>query len=227
MSIDSLVFDIAGLELVKQVDGEKFLVDTQGGEIVSLAFFRPHDFEWDALSPELHRRYEYVNQAAGGALIDCQVKKSAGLEGIRVVSKGWAQSEGLAKAYCASLSVILEDCCYILKVMSQESGTTGVREAMVAMLQFQRGELPQAGKIGQHESADAKTVGSMDEFVAISRQGPMQRIEADDARYDETFSDHPLSRVRAILDRLEASFRPDPGLAQAKPFRLPREGQPH
>jgi len=60
-----------------------------------------------------------------------------------------------------------------------------------------------------------------------SRQGPMQRIEADDASYDEAFPDHPLSRVRAILDRLEASFRPDPEFAQAKPFRLPREGQPH
>lgn len=55
-----------------------------------------------------------------------------------------------------------------------------------------------------------------------SRQWPMQRIEADDASYDEAFSDHPLSRVRATLDRLEASFRPDPELAQAKAFRLAR-----
>jgi hypothetical protein len=100
---------------------------------------------------------------------------------------------------------------FVVKVQSIEHGTTGVREATLALAH--PNESPTVG------SSEPIVVESMDELFARMHQAPIQRTASDDAQHDKLFPGHPLSRVRATLTQLEASLVLDHEIFQAAPIR--------
>ena len=80
-------------------------------------------------------------------------------------------------------------------VISGEHGTTGVREATVTQ------ELLAAGELTVDEFETKFSRDPYDpSYAGVERS--LLRFLSDDARYDDRFPDHPLTRVRALLQAL-------------------------
>lgn len=84
-------------------------------------------------------------------------------------------------------------------VIAGEHGTTGVREAMVTQ------ELIAAGEMTT-DDYERKFSGDPYDPSYAGVERSLLRFLSDDARYDDRFPDHPLTKVRAILKALPGSF---------------------
>jgi hypothetical protein len=93
--------------------------------------------------------------------------------------------------YVGSFTLPFKDFSYVLKVQCQERGPTGFREAVL---------------YDAHAAARAQS-GTPFNF--------------DDAKYDDQFPTHPLSRLRSTLKKIQGAVRIDTRLKSAPPFDLP------
>jgi hypothetical protein len=86
--------------------------------------------------------------------------------------------------------------------MAGETGTTGVREAVVTS------ELINAGKMTVSEFERSWAQDPYDpSYHGVDRS--VLRFMSDDASYDGRFPDHPLSRIRQVLTILPQSIQSD------------------
>jgi hypothetical protein len=87
-----------------------------------------------------------------------------------------------------------------INVEAMEHGTTGMREAAVMMLEGDNWykDLPPAEPVMLDSAED------MFERMAAT---PLRPILSDNAKYDATFPQHPLSLVRAKLDDVIATLQ--------------------
>ena len=86
---------------------------------------------------------------------------------------------------------------FMWTIVDGERGTTGVREAIVTSELMQAGELtPETYPSAWHDPYDL-------EFSGVDRS--RMRFISDDARYDERFPEHPLTRVRELQRWLVSS----------------------
>jgi hypothetical protein len=89
-------------------------------------------------------------------------------------------------------------------IVSGERGTTGVREAIVTT------ELMNDGKLTIEDYQRSWAQDPYDEtYSGVDRK--VLRFVSDDARYDERFPDHPLSKVRRVLATLPSAVRVESG----------------
>ena len=81
----------------------------------------------------------------------------------------------------------------MIKIQCEETGVTGVREAIVCDTLLQSG-------------APVESVAAL-----VTKH-------ADSQEYDARFPDHPLSRLRRVLSHLEATLQIDAKLKSRPPF---------
>ncbi|MBM9622958.1 hypothetical protein ACFU9F_20905 [Streptomyces zhihengii] len=171
------------------------------GDVLSLHWFGLKPDLPAALDdgPALRASLAAYTAEAGGGLIEASVKPLGGLPALRQILKLPLPGQAHGQVFIGSFTVPRAECSTVVKIQAPERGTTGMREAMVMA-----------------------RVGPGDYFrphpYAPGLQGGLPFHEADHARWDEQFPDHPLSRVRRVLAELAATVRVEPPFAALPPF---------
>ncbi|MDY7227920.1 hypothetical protein [Hyalangium rubrum] len=214
-SLDDLRLDLTGWTPKQHSESEAYWFNASG-DLLSLHFFsEPPDIPvpLEDLSG-LRATYRKSMHEVGGGIVEVDTVPLAGLRAIRTVFKFPQQPKGMT--YLATLTLPFAECSYVLKVQCPEQGTTGVRDSSVfaeAMAQVQLSTQEEVQRWMQEQWAQ-------DPYEPSDR-GPVRRNRSDDARYDERFPEHPLSRARRALAHLERTVKVTPALSQARPFTGP------
>lgn len=126
--------------------------------------------------------------------------KVDGIAVVKTIFKFPQQPSGTS--YLASLTIPFEICSFVVKAQCVEAGPTGLRDAMIADRLMASGELKATDAGIQNWAADPYD-------TSISGRALMNKSEQQ--IYDTEFPNHPLSRARAIIDRIrkEMVFRPE------------------
>jgi hypothetical protein len=171
------------------------------GAVLTLAILlRPStklpDFSDEAA---LRRFARDAAKSVGAGLIEVRV-----MTGTPHPSVSWIYKQLRKPAYVFTgmLFIAYDDAYQGWTIMAGETGTTGVREAVVTS------ELINAGKL---------TVSEFERSWAQDPYDPsyhgvdpsVLRFMSDDASYDGRFPDHPLSRIRQVLTILPQSIQSD------------------
>jgi hypothetical protein len=88
---------------------------------------------------------------------------------------------------------------YQLNLEALEQGTTGFREAAIALLH------PES-RPKHEERQEPIAVASAEEMFARMRSSPVRALLSDEEQFDEKFPNHPLSLVRKRMKVVSASF---------------------
>jgi hypothetical protein len=152
--------------------------------------------------PALRLYYKQFLIKQSGALIACDVIGETDKRLVRVISKG-PSGKGQGMRYAGSLLAPVGKFLVSVVITGDEDNLTGVREAvMLAEL------LSQAGPAEQRQWAEGQIpIEWKFERYEPGTRGPWAYLLSDDEKYDARFPDHPLTRVRRWLRRLERTFR--------------------
>jgi hypothetical protein len=135
----------------------------------------------------------YLSQMSNSAarLVELRVEPLDSCSTVRLIIKMPQNPSGMT--YVGSLTLPFRDFSFVIKVQCQEAGITGIREASLL---------------------DRLLGSGMDPDAA------MANLNADDEKYDPEFPGHPLSRLRRILNDIEASLSVGPSVKSAPGFAL-------
>lgn len=218
-SVDSLTFDLADYELVQQADSERIWVSPDH-VAYRLKFDRgviywPFDLTDPAAAREFYRRECSQN---AGEMLEMDVVTAAGAEGLSGVFKYRSPVPGsLGMAYVGILWLPFRDCRFQVNVEAVEVGATGMREAVVMVIEGDKWPMESQAEIPIINSPE-----ELDALHAKARERPPRRLPSDDAKYDVSFPQHPLSLVRAGLARVTATAQLDPDARGLLPHRVGR-----
>ena len=198
-----------GVELpgFRPVDTDAWANDD--GDVVTLHFF---DLPPDLAAglddgPTLRSSLTRYTAQVGGGLIEASVKKLGDVPALRQILKLPLPGAPSGQAFIGSFTVPRATCSTVVKIQAVERGMTGMREAVVL------------AKVGPEQYFRPHP-------YAPDVQGGLPFHVADHARWDAEFPDHPLSRVRRILDALAESVTVDSGFAALPPFAGPAARPP-
>jgi hypothetical protein len=209
-TLDSIRFDTADLQLQRDTPSERNW-STQAGEPVGLYLFvRPPD-----LPVALHdlqgltTGFRDIARRAQRGLVEVEVVTADSCPGVRVIIKGVVDPKtGCGRFYTGSLILPFRDCSFVIKAQLEEIGSTGVRETVVT------DHLLASGALRDLRSNEGWLVDAHDPTPPH-----LARNVSEDARYDVEFPQHPLSRVRAFLDRVILSLEIAPDVKTLAPFK--------
>ena len=197
-SLDSISFDTSDLHLEGDRDGVR-VWHTEWGDAVSLHYF--------SLPPDIGANLESVDEVrdfyrqaclnAGQAIIEVDSPIIDDCPATRTIVKAPQQPHGMS--YVGSITLPSRDFSFVVKIQCPEQGTTGIRDAMIGELMM---------RSGQVEIEDNGQISGWwaDPYDPTFDSG-LARNLADDEKYDGDFPDHPLSRLRPILRRIEGTLR--------------------
>jgi hypothetical protein len=198
-TLDSLTFDTTGLaQDPDQGNTRIWLAPDQ--DIYALHYY-PVPPNIDAALQDIdavRARYREVARQAGGAIIEVDVRSVDGCDVVVVLIKVPQKPAGMT--YMALLTAPFRDFSFVVKVQCQETGTTGARDMAVFAALMRTGEIAFDEKAGV-------AVGWMADPYDASIAAPMLRNRSEDVAYDPQFPDHPLSRARRALRRIEDTLR--------------------
>lgn len=134
-------------------------------------------------------------EEAGGGLVSFDLTVIRGVPSLRVVQKLPRATGGWL--FVGSITIPFREFRFVAEVQSAERSPLGVREACVFAAMLESGaELGRPCYPGAWSSA------------------------SDEERWDRTFPDHPLSKVRRLLRWLEDSLDLDPAIVPRAYFRV-------
>jgi len=196
-SLNSLTFDTTDLRF-GQEDADRKVWFTPDGDGISQHFFlKPPDIPTGMRSSEQVRDH-YLSMLKGGPakMVESQIVSLADCPAIRLIIKSPQQPSGMT--YLGSFTVPFRDFSFVVKCQCMEGGTTGIREAILTDMALKSGamKLDAAGKMTGRANFDA-------------------------AEHDAMFPQHPLSRLRRVLGRIEATAVLDPTVKTHEGFPLP------
>jgi hypothetical protein len=137
-----------------------------------------------------------------GALIACDMIEFDGVSVIRTLAK-YRPATGSAMTYVGALTVPVASHVIELSIRASERRITGVREALVVAA------MSQTAGISEREQLARKVMPVEWKFERYhpGSRGDVAYLVSDDEKYDAEYPDHPLSRVRRSLRRIERTFR--------------------
>jgi hypothetical protein len=197
--LDSLTFDTTGLAHA-QDQGNKRIWLAPNRDIYALMYF-PVPPNIDAPLQDIGKvraRYREVAAQAGGAIVEVDVRPIDGCDVVIVLIKIPQKPTGMT--YTALLTVPFRDFSYVVKVQCEETGMTGARDMAVFS------ELMRTGEIALDEKTGIAPGWMADPYDPSIAAVPA-RNRSEDAAYDSRFPDHPLSRARRALRRIEDTLR--------------------
>lgn len=140
-----------------------------------------------------------------GGLVSTEIKPLFGIHAIETIFKFPLEPSGMR--YTGSVIFPFKDCSFILEFQCQDTGPTGLRDTMAYSREIMDLEVDGQGK----------PIGWLkDPYDAEYNDAALYNL-SDDAKYDKSFPDHPLSRVRDYLSRLPDMLDVDPQLKQYPP----------
>lgn len=213
-SIESVSCDTSNLEpLPGWSDAIRTWQADGGATIVSLNYFPlPPDI---AVSlgrlDELRRSYR-DGLGNGRGLVELDVREVFDLRAVWLIFKVRQNPTGMT--YVESLTLPFQEFSYVLKVDCAETGTTGVRDAVVFAME------QQSGRVKFNSPAEFPLGWTQDPYDPSFRS-PVMRNLSDDERYDERFPDHPLSRARRLLTSMLSTLEVSDEVRTALKFSGP------
>jgi len=87
---------------------------------------------------------------------------------------------------------------YVLQVAAAETGTTGVREATVTVIDMEQRKISDLKEESAHFRRDPYDAN----YDAVA----LYAI-SDDEKWDKSFPNHPLTRVRQVMDSIIKSWK--------------------
>ncbi len=202
-TIDSLRLDATGWKYHGEREpGRMRLWETQDGDAVMLHFFaKPPDLPTFATAGDVRGFYLAQLGTTKAKLVDCGIVHVAMQPAVMLMLKVPQTPSGMM--YQGVYTIPFRDFSFVIKIQSPESGTTGVREAVLTQRRLAAGEVPKLG-------------GS----------GPMfAGWDPDAVTHDKEFPKHPVSRLRRLLKGISQSASVDESVRRLSPFPLPGGAQ--
>jgi hypothetical protein len=197
--LDAAIFD--STDLVLQSDeADSRVWRTSAGDMVTLCVL-PASPNYRAIPADLDRiRAKTREQATQyrGAIIEAELCTVDGVGAVRDIIKVPQAPTGMG--YLGSLALPLRDCAYIVMVACPERGITGTRDTAILAKLMQSGDV-------KFEPGKEQPIGWMQDPYDPSIKGPPARNRSEDEAFDVLFPEHPLSRARALLRRIERTLR--------------------
>jgi hypothetical protein len=196
----AVMMPITGLDLTGFSEREPGVWTDAQGLVLSLHRF---DLVPDLPAPldrpqRLRRGLTELTAAAGAGLIEAVVGEIDTVPAVRQLAKVRLGNRP-GQVFLGSWTVPRDRCSTVLKIQAAESGTTGVREAVVL------DRVGPADYVTPHPYAPDLKV-------------PLPYHVADHEEWDAQFPDHPLSLVRAALRRITPTVVLDDGFKALPPF---------
>jgi len=195
-NITPVKFDVSDCTLREQSE-EHFGWSNSNGVYVVLRLPKgatnwPFDFnDVDAAT----KFFSEQSASNGGALLEMGLVTVGGhvaLRGLFKYRSPIPQSMGMM--FVSILWIRLGDRTAQINVESVEQGDTGVREAAVSLMIEEKTEAAAPD--------EPVLVESMEEMFAHMRAQPLRALPSDSSQYDQSFPDHPLSKVRHRMAHL-------------------------
>ena len=180
-SLDAVRFDTTGYEAQGEPQpGQVRVWHTPEGDGLGVYLFpEPPDLPANAASvEELASFYQRLTGESVGKLVEVSVVVAGGCAVIRTIMSVPQQPSG--RTYVGSLTVPFQDFSFVIKCQCAESGPTGLKEAVLL------GRSRASGEPMQMEGGRLQIPG----------------WNPDDAKHDAEFPDHPVARVRRVLDHV-------------------------
>jgi hypothetical protein len=202
--IETVRLDMSGWQEISRT-AERIQARNENGEYLEIAVAGITPPEGYPKVPDLAALRDFYERSIAGqpvAVVDLDVLPIQGFHSVMRISKFRADNS-LAMIYSGTLELSFSEFAYFITVQSLEQGTTGLREAMWAMMH--------KDEILQEASQPPTQVQSQEDLVALLKSGPVQRAPSDDKQFDEAFPDHPLTRVRRHMNWIagKIAFAPE------------------
>jgi hypothetical protein len=134
----------------------------------------------------------------GGVLLEMEKVKVASHTALRGLFKYRSPiPQSLGMMYVNILWMSFGDWSAQLNVESLENGETGVREATVFMIEGESRDIP--------KPSEPMLVANVEEMFTHMRAQPLRTLPSDSRNYDQSFPDHPLSKVRHRMEQVIAT----------------------
>jgi len=200
-TLDSLQFDASGWKYHGEQQPNPMRVwETPEHDAVSLHFFAVAPDRPACTSvAELTRFYEQSLKGSAAKVVECRLTQVAGCAAVRLIIKAPQKPSGMM--YQGALTLPFRDFSFVVKVQCPEVGMTGVREAILFDERRAAGEMPAVGGAGPV-------------FPGWNPDAP---------EHDARFPNHPISRLRRLLDRIAQSATMDETVRRLPGFRLPED----
>lgn len=153
---------------------------------------------------------EVLTQNNGnGGLILTEIVDLKGYKAVKTIFKIPQEPTGIN--YLGSLTIPFKSYSYVLKLQAPEVGMTGVRDAFIA------DKLLKAGEIDVAVNGQGYRGWARDPYDVFWNKGVLMNL-GEDSKYDAEFPDHPLTKVRTWLQKLEEEVYIDTALSKIKVF---------
>ena len=194
-SIEEITFDCSKMEQARTEQYEKCWFDHNTQTQITLHFFdKEPDIPCKLSDIEsLRNSFRDGITQVGGGLIKLDLVQLDSVDGIESIFKVPQNPHGMT--YICALTLPFSRFSYVIKVVAAESGITGLRDNAVLGVMLGEGKI-QIEKNGQIS-------GWASDPYMPSWQARCLRNESDDEKYDEQFPDHPLSRLRKIINQIK------------------------
>jgi hypothetical protein len=190
---------------------------TEKRDAARLQLFRhPPQWPFDLRNADAARTF-FDRQATSfhGAMIELEVTSIQEIEALVGVFKYRSpQPSHLGKYYVGIIWLPFRDFLFQINYESLERGTTGLREAAVAVIAEPKPE----------ETPEPEVVTSAEDLFEKLRTGTIRRLPSDDPQFDAMFPDHPLTKVRDLQRRFIHNVVFHRRLGDQKLYRLASNG---
>lgn len=137
--------------------------------------------------------WKHQSELMDGALIEMESLEIQGIPALRGLFKYRAPiPNSLAMYYVGIIWIPFEKCTYQINYEAIETGATGIREATVVAI-LPDNQLPDT-------QPEPEMLDSIEALFDKLRRSNIVRLPSDEQQYDEMFPEHPLSRVRTLLN---------------------------
>jgi tetratricopeptide (TPR) repeat protein len=200
--LDSIKFDTRGWTLAKQRRNALEWRNADGDALRACGDSNLPAPPLSELSSEDSLRAFYREEAIrrGGGIVCVEIVQAGGIRAVKVINK---YERRPAYAYDGTLIMPFKNAQFSVTIDSIERGVTGERDALVGSTRAGLGELeiesaPVPGEPGRIK-------GWFQDPYDPSYQGSAIYSMSDDDRLDELFPNHPLSKIRKGLGRVQAT----------------------
>jgi len=181
---------------------------TPDGDVINLFYFDfPSDLPIGEPTIEAFcRKYRTIIEAreVEVKVVEVGIHKMVDLLVVRTIAKVPQTPHGMT--YVGTYTIPFRDIYYVVKILCEERGTTGIREAIILQNKLTGGEM---------------TIDDSDELPKL-----VGNLTSDDEIYDKDFPDHPLSRCRKGLNMIASSLTISEEIKRLPELDLPNPSIP-
>jgi len=212
-NIDSVSFDLSDCELIEHSDMHRMWVNKAGIYQNLRVSQQPPAWPFDLRDYSAASDY-YFRQCAEnkGVMLEMEVIQIGELEALRGLFKYRSPvQKSLAMMFVHIIWIPFKNWTIQINIEALERGTTGMREAAVMMIEGDKWPKPSL------EDPPIEINGTEEMFEKM-RSHPLRVLPSDDAKYDKTFVNHPLSMVRNRMTQILSSLTVFADTSDLSPF---------